>query len=247
MIQPSTITFSSHTTATVFRVQSLDEVPNLPETESLPRNRPTLVVIGGASQLSETDLDRIRQLFVEALVPIAEKWQAVVVDGGTDAGVMKLMGHSRAALNATFPLVGVCPTGLATLPNQSSPAEDAAPLEPHHTHFVLVPGDRWGDESIWLARVATEISGSAPSVTVLINGGEVTWSDAAANVEMGRLVIVIAGSGRTADILAAAIHGNTSEARANQLVQSGLVTTIELSAGSEALAQIIEEIFSHAE
>lgn len=225
-------------------MQSLAELRHVPERVGLPRDRPTLVLIGGASQLSEADFDRVRELFVAALVPIAQKWQAVVVDGGTDAGVMRLMGQARAELGATFPLVGVCPIGLVTLPDQDASSKEVTFLEPHHTHFVLVPGDRWGDESIGLARVATEIAADAPSVTVLINGGEVTWEDAAANVDLGRSVIAIAGSGRTADILAAAIHGDTIEVRAKDLAETGLVRTIELSAGSSALAQIIEEIFS---
>ena len=89
------------------------------------------------------------------------------------------------------------------LPDQTTtPSEDAAPLEPNHTHFVLIPGNNWGDESPWMMEVATVLSGTAPSITLLINGGEVTFIDALNSVNAGRLIIVIAGSGRTADKLA---------------------------------------------
>lgn len=246
MIQSDTITFADRTTAKLFRMQSLAELPHLLDRARLPRNCPTLVVIGGASRLSEEDFDRVRRLFVEALVPIAQKWQAVVVDGGTDAGVMQLMGQARAELGASFPLVGVCPAALVTLPNQAV-SEDATFLEPHHTHFVLVSGDRWGDESVGMARLATEISRGAASVAILINGGEVTWQDAKANTDEGRLLIVVSGSGRTADILAAAVEGKTIEPRAKELIETGLVRPIELAAGSVALAQIIETIFANRE
>jgi hypothetical protein len=241
-MSPSTITFSDRT-ATVISVESLAEFPDILNNAAIPRSRPTLVVIGGASRLNPEDSDRVRLLFTQALAPIAQRYQAVVVDGGTDTGVMRLMGQARAELQATFPLVGVSPIGLVTLPGQISTLEDAAPLEPNHTHFFLVPGARWGDESIWLAQVASAIAADAPSITVLINGGDVTWEDAAQNVNMGRSLIVISGSGRTADILAAAVHGDVSDDRAKKLIQSGLVRSIDLADGSAALAQIIEAAF----
>ncbi len=243
MTQPSTITFSDHT-ATVISVESLAEFPDVLDTLNIPRSRPTLVIIGGASRLSEDDYDRVRLLFTEALAPIAQRYQAVVLDGGTDTGVMRLMGQARSELHATFPLIGVSPIDLVTLPERPSTLEDSAPLEPNHTHFFLVPGDRWGDESHWLAQVASAIAAEAPSITILINGGEVTWEDAAQNVETGRSLIVIAGSGRTADILAAAIQGTASDNRAEKLIQSGLVRSLHLADGSAALARIIEEAFT---
>jgi SLOG in TRPM, prokaryote len=156
---------------------------------------------------------------------------------------MRLMGQARAEIHANFPLVGVSPTDLVDLPGQTSILEDSAPLEPNHTHFLLVPGNRWGDESHWLAQVASAIASDAPSITVLINGGEVTWQDAEKNLEAGRTLVVIAGSGRTADVLAEAIHGNYVNDRAEKIVQSGLVRSLHLTDGSEALAQIIEEAF----
>jgi len=241
-MSPCTITFSDRT-ATVVSVESLAEFPGILNNTDIPQSRPTLVVIGGASRLNPEDSDRVRLLFTQALAPIAQRYQAVVVDGGTDTGVMRLMGQARAELHATFPLIGVSPIGLVTLPGQTSTLEDAAPLEPNHTHFFLVPGARWGDESIWLAQVASAIAADAPSITVLINGGDVTWEDAAQNVNMGRSLIVISGSGRTADILAAAVHGDVSDDRAKKLIQSGLVRSIDLADGSAALAQIIEAAF----
>lgn len=238
----STVAFSDRT-ASVISVESLAEFPDLLDDTTIPRSRPTLVIIGGASRLSPEDSDRVRLLFTQALAPIAQRYQAVVVDGGTDSGVMNLMGQARSDLQATFPLVGVSPIGLVTLPDQPSLLEEAAPLEPNHTHFFLVPGDRWGDESVWLAQIASAIAAEAPSITVLINGGEVTWEDAAQNVNAGRSLIVVAGSGRTADILAAAVDGEVKDDRAKRLVQSGLVRSVDLAGGSAALALIIEEAF----
>jgi hypothetical protein len=68
-------------------------------------------------------------------------------------------------------------------------------LEAHHTHFVLTPGSEWGDESIWISRLATALASTQPSVSVLINGGEIAYQDLAHSVEQLRPVIVIEGSG----------------------------------------------------
>jgi hypothetical protein len=206
--------------------------------------QPTLVVIGGANHLDDETRDRVQRLFSSVLAPVAEKWGACVVDGGTDSGVIHLMGEARLSIGGTFPLVGVAPDGLVILPKIQHPeVQNAEFLEPNHTHFFLVPGDEWGDESGWLAEIATQISGNAPSVTVLINGGEITWKDALANVEHGRTLIVIEGSGRTADKIAAVFHGEVGDPRADELLKSGLIKFVCLDSGISDLYCMIESIF----
>jgi SLOG in TRPM, prokaryote len=251
MNKPATITFPNAQTAAIVQLQRSESLLQTLNALAIPHPRPTLVLVGGASQLGEPEFQQVRSLFTEVLVPLAEKWRAVVVDGGTDAGVMRLMGQARAAANATFALVGVCPTDLVITPMQK-PLQDAVPLEPNHTHFVMVQGDRWGDESETLAKVATAIAGGMPSVTVLINGGEITWQDAKANVDEGRSLIVVEGTGRTADILAAALdqaaQGEAGQdERAVALLASNLVRKVSLAAGMGALTRIIEGLFAAGE
>ncbi|MCL6435489.1 MAG: hypothetical protein K6T90_15010 [Leptolyngbyaceae cyanobacterium HOT.MB2.61] len=244
MEKPFTITFPTGATAEVVQVDPSVDLQVLVREMGLERHQPVLVVIGGASKLSQADFNRVRRLFTEVLAPLAEKWQATVIDGGTDAGVMRLMGQARLEEGGTFPLVGVIPIGLAILPGQSAPSSDAAPLEPNHTHFVLIPGSNWGDESAWIANLATTLSNAADSVTVLINGGEVSWIDASQSIQSERSLIVVAGSGRTADVLATALRGNITDSRAEAIVASGLVRAIDLDTGADTLAKMIEEIFA---
>lgn len=244
MEQPFKITFSNTCTAQVVTVSPTVDLNSLLLQMGLTCGRPVLVVVGGASKISPDDFQRVRRLFTEVLAPLAERWQATVVDGGTDTGVMRLMGEARQQVGGQFPLVGVIPYGLAVLPDQTALSPEAAPLEPHHTHFVLVPGSSWGDESTWIARIATTLTDVADSVTVLINGGEVTWQDASQSVEADRSLIVVAGSGRTADVLAAAIDGQASDRRAEEIVASGLVQAINLESGAGNLAALIEQIFA---
>ncbi len=100
-----------------------------------------------------------------------------------------------------------------------------------------------GDESSWLADIANTLAGRAPSVVVLINGGEITWKNALENIQAGRSVIVVAGSGRTADLIAAGLRGEVTDRRAEELIASGLVQAIDLKAGADTLARIIKNMF----
>ncbi|MGF1937799.1 MAG: hypothetical protein RM347_026010 [Nostoc sp. ChiQUE02] len=238
------LSFNEGHTATAATISESGELPDALEQMGLVGSHPILVIVGGASQMSEADFVRIQSLFVEVLAPIAQRLGAYIVDGGTDAGVMQLIGNARHQINAQFPLIGVVPTEKVILPNQTESSDDAALLEPHHTHFILVPGNNWGDESAWIVQVATMLAGGAPSVTMLINGGEITFLDAANSVIAGRLVMVIAGSGRTADKLVCALNGEATDERAEKLAASGKLQTIDLEANWEKLTHTITHLLS---
>lgn len=228
------------------KVSFVDTEANIPlclKELALVEARPTLVIVGGASGLDPGQQTQLRSLFNQVLAPLAEELQLHVVDGGTDAGVMSLMGHARASINGTFALVGVAPRCVVHLPDHKVTHPDASTLEPHHTHCILVPGNNWGDESPWLAEIATHLTGSHESVTILINGGSVTWQDACASVDEGREIVVMAGSGRTADIMVNALNGKTVEdPRMGHLLSSGLMSSIGLEDSPAALKAAIREL-----
>ena len=200
--------------------------------------KPTLVLIGGASQISKSDYRLIQSLFADVISPLADKLGCYVVDGGTDAGIIRLIGQARRATQATFPLVGITPVDLLDLPNFPAAEEDSAPLEANHTHCIAVPGRSWGDESAWMAKIATLLAGDRPSVVLLINGGSITWKDAAANAAVGRQILVLEGSGRAADLLVDTLKGkSTSDERALALAGSGLLEAVSLCQGAKALSE----------
>ncbi|WP_334906444.1 hypothetical protein [Nostoc sp.] len=244
------LTFDGGKTALAIRVAQQAELPDALEGIGLGGSRSILVVVGGASNISEADFLRIQRLFTEVLAPIAESLGAYVVDGGTDAGVIQLMGKARTQIGAKFALIGVTPENKVALPNQEEPVADLTPLEPNHTHFVLVPGNNWGDESSWISSVATVLANNAPSVTILLNGGEITFEDAFSSVNIGRSVVVIAGSGRTADILANALRGQATDERAKKLAKSGklqYIDLIDIENGVENLGKIIKDLLDNQE
>ena len=246
MEKPFKIATENGLTALAIQVQFPEELSTALGELALHSPRPILVVVGGASKLSEADLSCLRLLFVKVLAPLAEELGASVVDGGTDVGVMQMMGQARAETAATFPLIGVTPVGKVALSAQI-PSSEVTPLEPHHTHFVLVPGSNWGDESPWLARIASVLASGAPSFTVLVNGGEIAWKDVSENLKTNRPLLVIAGSGRLADTLAAALRGEATDERASELVASGLAQAIDLTEGFDSVTRLLSEMFSAQE
>lgn len=238
------IVFAGGLTADATLVRRAGELPGALREMGLQRSRPTLVVVGGAAGLRQPDLHRLRPLFVDRLAPLTQELGASVVDGGTDTGVMRLMGQARAEAGADFPLIGVAALGTVTFPGANLSQPGATPLEPHHTHFVLVPGFRWGDESPWLTRTAKVLARRVPSVTILVDGGETAWEDVSQSIRVKRPVVVIGGTGRVADILAATLAGEDGGGRARELAASGLLRVVHCSEPFATLRTVIEGILS---
>ncbi|MEB3121242.1 MAG: hypothetical protein VKL41_08455 [Snowella sp.] len=112
------IVFKNGQTAQVLTVEPEQDLASALVAVSLTESRPVLVAIGGASLISEEHLQRLQRLFSEVLAPLAQELGLIVVDSGTDAGVVRLIGNAREEISGSFPLVGVSPVGLVKLSNQ---------------------------------------------------------------------------------------------------------------------------------
>jgi hypothetical protein len=167
-------------------------------------NYPVIVLIGGDIEEQQAE---VTQRAIETISSIAEEMNAVILCGGTDMGVMAKIGQVRLKKNYKFPLVGIAPEELVTWPDGPHSAKflwmgkKRWQLEPHHSHFILVPGSQFGDESPWIVDAATILSKGHQSVTILINGGEVSRKDVELSLEHGRQVIALSRTGRLADEL----------------------------------------------
>ncbi|MGS2811507.1 hypothetical protein [Nocardia sp. MW-W600-9] len=221
----------------VVEVTSLDTVDETLAQAGLPVGRPVVVIVGGASGLATDPDGTLARLLRQHIVPLAQQLGATVVDGGTDAGVMRMMGDARATVGATFPLIGVAARGTVLVPGKPAPKSDAAPLEPGHSTIILVPGDEWGDESAWIAAIATALAQGQGSVTVLINGGAIAYTDVLHSLAVSRPVVVLAGTGRTADEIADA-GDNPNNSTANQIRRSPHTTVISMAEPTQLAAAI---------
>jgi hypothetical protein len=167
-----------------------------------------LVLVGGASGLDSEVAHRLSDLFVGQLAPWLGGTGGMVVDGGTAAGVMALMGAARQQSGSLFPLLGVAASGAIVDPDRSCREPDSgsecptARLDPHHSHALLVPGECWGDEVPWLAAAASVLIPAHRCVTLVCGGGSITHCDVAESLRLRRPLVVLRGSGGTADWLA---------------------------------------------
>jgi hypothetical protein len=89
-----------------------------------------------------------------------------------------------------------------------------------------------------MMEVAGVVAGRRSSVTVLINGGQIAYTDVAASLGSGRPVVVLAGSGRTADAIARARAGNGGDNRAVEIAASPLTTVADVGEAGMAAAAI---------
>lgn len=241
MTEPLRYEFPDGLVALAMEIDDPAALPAALSALGLAQPRPAVTVVGGAGGLDETGLDTLRSIFLSGIVPVLQRYNAAAVDGGTLSGVMRLIGEARAQLGASFPLVGVAAAGTVRLPDKPAPPGVETVLEPHHTHFIIVPGDEWGTESPWIAETTSVLAGGRPSVTVLINGGEIAYADVERSVQAGRRVVVVAGSGRTADAIAGALVGEISDERAERLAATGLVDTVPLD-DPAALAALLDDV-----
>ena len=167
--------------------------------------RPVIVVCGGADDLTGDALARAERMLGPAVASAAKLTGAALVDGGTATGVMAVMGKARAERrDAMSFLVGVAPAGKVTYPGATDTADgDRAPLEAHHSHFVLADSAEWGGETELLFDVAQAIAGRSPVAMVLAGGGDVTLAEAREAARRRLPIFVLEGTGGTADRLAA--------------------------------------------
>lgn len=165
---------------------------------------PVIVLIGGGIDEQQAAATRRAILSISR---IADEMKALIICGGTDMGVMAEIGRIRWKSGYTFPLVGITPEELVTWTDGPRSTKflwwgkQRWQLEPHYTHFILVPGSQFGDESPWIVDAASLLSRDQRSVTILINGGEISRKDIDLSLEIGRPVIALSRTGRLADEL----------------------------------------------
>lgn len=218
------------------------------DTLQLPAHRAVLLVVGAAGNLNPALRPQLAPLF-DAVAQVAYETAAVLLDGGTQAGVMALLGEAVARRAHRPALLGVAPAALVSYPG--GPATNA-PLEPHHSHFVLVEGTDWGDETATLLDLTTDLAtsptGPLPVAVLLAGGGGIARNEMVQAARHRLPVLVIAGTGGLADELAAAWpHRQTppEEPKLAEILANGQLHFFPLD-GTPALAQALRQLLQKA-
>lgn len=202
-MRTQTIHFQSQQALCVFPEQRSELAQAISELK-LGDTYPAIVLIGGEIEKQQAV---VTQKAIRTIARIAEEMKALVICGGTDVGIMAEIGKMRWKNAYNFPLVGIAPEELTAWPGGPRSekflwwGKQRWQLEPHYTHFILVPGSQFGDESPWIVDAATILSKGHTSVTILINGGEISKKDIELSLAHGRSVIALRRTGRLADEL----------------------------------------------
>jgi SLOG in TRPM, prokaryote len=199
------------------------------------------IIAGGTSDIS----DELNCLFSRGIAHAAISMNAIVIDGGTQAGVMKKVGQAIVEQRgeATI-LLGISPLGRVMYPGKPTAisSDNEVPLDPNHSHFVLVESNEWGGETQTMYELAATLSATCPSVAIVVNGGSITKDEVWHNVRQERPIIIIEGSGRLADDIAkfwrekpAAI----TDAKMSEIIARGDIHLFPVTGSPEELEKLI--------
>jgi hypothetical protein len=186
------ISLKRDTTVSAVNITEDREIPAALAELDIPHPRPVIVLVGGAGGIGWWDKFPMSKA-IRIIARLAEETGSVVVDGGTQAGIMEEIGKQRKRHKFSFPLIGVVFDSLLMK------EEPKSILDPNHTHFFLIPGDDWGAESAWISKIATAIAGDEKSITILVNGGNISRTDVEYSLLENRPAVVMRGTGRMAD------------------------------------------------
>lgn len=196
--------------------------------------------------MTPEDIQLTHQVVEEGIAAFAQRYHITVIDGGTDAGVMQMIGDARRRNNYDFPLIGVAPLGRVEYPGYENPAHEAI-LQEGHSHFVLVDGNEWGDESQMIVNMTRAISGGLPMIGILINGGKIAEKDVYLATTQGNEripILVLDGSGRTATNIATAFKtGTTTSNIIKAIIGGGDIRLTPLDEGKTTMLHRLHDHF----
>jgi hypothetical protein len=237
IMKKNTIRFENGKRAVVIAAPRDASAQAILDALELTSPRPVILLFGGAAGLDDSRKAHLETLFAEGIAPVAAELGALIIDGGTQSGVMAMMGQAIARSPGTSQLLGIAPEGKIACPELSdaSAISDGTPLEPNHSHFVLVESNEWGGETTTMLELARALN--EPIVAILVNGGAIAADEALQSVRNGWQLLVFEGSGRFADELSAAIRDGqvAKSVEASEIARSGRVTLFDVDQTAEKL------------
>jgi hypothetical protein len=156
----------------------------------------TLVVNGGTAEAGWPTAE-VKAALRAAVVELITLPGPVIISGGTQAGLFALLGEVVAETAFDGPVIGVAPAGRIGV--------SQTPLEPHHSHTLVVDAESWGDEIPTLMTLVRFLRGRGPVVALIAGGGEQTLAEVKGHLAAETPVIALRGTGRSTDGLAQAL------------------------------------------
>jgi hypothetical protein len=236
-VRKNTISFENGNRAVVVMAPRDASAQAILDALEITSPRAVILLFGGTAGLDHSRKAHLATLLSDGVTPVAAELGALIIDGGTQSGLMAMIGEAVARYPGTCQLLGIAPKGKITLPEVAGGPDvsDGAPLEPNHSHFVLVESDEWGAETGKMLDLARAFN--APVVAILVNGGAIAADEALQSVRNGWPLLVIEGSGRFADDLSAAVRDGqlAKSAEVSEIAGSGRVVFFHVDDPAEKL------------
>jgi hypothetical protein len=205
-IKSKEITFSNRKTARMVEASANVAARDIINALSLEPPKAIILIFGGAANNLEPSSNSYLEQIFACLAQLTLDIDGLIIDGGTEFGVMKLMGQKVAEIQFKPPqILGIAPSGKVTYPEGEVKeiAENRASLDPNHSHFVLVQGNQWGDETDKMFEIIGSLSEEPiPTLAILAGGGEISKREILHSVRHGLPIIVIENTGKLADEIA---------------------------------------------
>lgn len=214
----------------------------------IPPPRMTIILNGGTSTLDKTLQQKLTVLLQDGLARIVCEENITVITGATDAGIFSIFGQGLEKWRGEPVCIGVAVKNLVTWPGRAPkwiPAfnKNRVALESHHSHFVFVDGQDWGDETEIMYALMETLSRNCSSLGVFVGGGGITLNEMEANVAQNRQMILISGSGRTTDTV---VKGHSGEGlldgRFMRIVAKGKIFIFSIDKKADDLYHLIHQL-----
>ena len=96
-MRKNTITFDNGNHAVVVTAGRDTDAQTILKSLDIAQPHALIMVFGGAKGLDDSRKARLAELFTNAIAPAAAEAGALVIDGGTQSGVMAMMGEASRA------------------------------------------------------------------------------------------------------------------------------------------------------
>lgn len=217
-------------------------------------------VFGGAAQLHAALLvPALKSVIHKGVVWAAAAEGAMIIDGGTDSGVMRIVADAVAAApKKAVRIVGVAPGGLIQRPGEPPSADpNVAPLQKEASGYVLVPSKEWGGETDTMWALISQLQKTLPAVCVLANGGIISKKEVVSAVRYKVPIVVMEGSGRLADTIVRSLavrkamteeqwmtegEAAVPDAVVREIVTDGRLHCFQLTAKPEKMRALLHDI-----
>ena len=175
-------------------------------------NPPVLVVLGGAKQFDAEVAADFEHTLRTAIAPIADELKAIVIDGGTDSGVMRSVGKVFHEAAQGCRLIGIAPAGKILRNSRKATGKDDRQLPaPFHQDLILSEGKTWGSELDDLVGVVERLSEHSQVLVVVAGGGKNTAAELKRVDQRQWPILVLTGTGGKADRLHASAKSRTRQ------------------------------------